>query len=92
MVFSIIPKVFEDELLVKPEFTKTYHDIIKWCRQKCQIMRTRELADVTRGPTASSTHAKAMRKRIDEDHLAVYGDDAVDAVEAPPSVEEPVPS
>ena len=64
MVFNIIPKTFEDELLTKPELTRSYHDIIKWCRQKCQILRTRELADFTRRPTGHSSHAKALRQQL----------------------------
>ena len=42
MVFAIIPKSYEEELLTKPEHCKTYMDIIKWCRQKTTILRTKE--------------------------------------------------
>ena len=66
MVFAILPKSYEEELLTKPEHCKTYMDIIKWCRQKTAILRTRELADFTRKPPG---HAKALRgKQHDDDH------------------------
>ena len=30
MVLAIIPKIYENELLTKPECTRTHHDIIQW--------------------------------------------------------------
>ena len=88
MVFSIIPKTFEDDLLTKPEFTRSYHDIIKWCRQKCQILRTRELADFTRKPTGTSSHAKTLRTRLPQ----MKGGGAPElSDEDPPPVEEEIP-
>ena len=63
MVLSTIPKQYEDELLTKPEHTRSYYDIIQWCRNKTTIMRTRELADFTRRPG----HLKAFRKGRQEE-------------------------
>ena len=93
MVLNIIPKEFEDELLTKPEFTKTYLDIIKWCKMKSGIKRTRELSDFTRkgvygGPEPSKTHhAKAVRGRdaaaADEEEVPAEGSGQEAAQEIP---------
>ena len=60
MILAIIPKAYEEELLTKPEFTTNYHAIIAWCRQKTQILRTRELSDYTRRPAGSSSRVTAL--------------------------------
>ena len=60
MVMATIPKALEDELLTKPEHTQSYQQIIAWCRTKCQIIRTRELADFTRRPGAPSSRVNAL--------------------------------
>ena len=76
MIFAIIPKNYEDELLTKPEFCKDYHSIIKWCRMKTQILRTRELAELSRKPH----HAKALRgKKVEEE------EDPAEEEEQPPA-------
>ena len=40
MILTIFPKAYEEELLDKPECTRSYLDIIALCRQKTQILRT----------------------------------------------------
>jgi hypothetical protein len=88
MVFSIIAKSYEDELLTKPEFCRSYTDIIKWCRMKTQIIRTRELAELSRKPH----HAEALRaqKVYDEDDDEILADPKrAPAAEAPPPPPKP---
>ena len=60
MVMATIPKVLEDELMTKPEHTRSYQEIVAWCRTKCQVIRTRELADFTRRPGAPSSRVNAL--------------------------------
>ena len=87
MVFAIIPKICEDELLTKPEYTQTYHDIIQWCRNKTQLLRTRELANFTRRPTGPSSRANTLRGSSHEDDA-----ENIPVPVTPPRVEEEIPS
>ena len=71
MIFAILPKANEEELLTKLECTRTFLDIKAWCRQKAQNLRTRELSGFTRRLTGSSSHFKATwseRMAMANDH------------------------
>ena len=69
MILAIIPKAY-----------RSYLDIIAWCKQKTQILRTRELSDFTRRPTGSSGYVKATwgeRMAMANDHrIDDQGNDA----------------
>ena len=66
MVMATIPKALEDELLTKPEHTRSYLDIVAWCRTKCQIIRTRELANFTRRPGNPSGRVNEVRSHAQQ--------------------------
>ena len=74
MILAIIPKAYEEELLTKPECTRDYLDIIAWCRQKTQILRTRELSDFTRRPSGSSSRVTALAATAKDHSTDAQGD------------------
>ena len=60
MILAIVPKAYEEELLTKPECTQNYLDIMASCRQKAQILRTRELSDFTRRLAGSTSRVTSL--------------------------------
>jgi hypothetical protein len=74
MIPAIVPKAYEEELLTKPECTRNDLDIIAWCRQKTQILRTRELSDFTRRLSGSSSRVTALAATAKDHSTDAQGD------------------
>jgi hypothetical protein len=72
MLLAIIPSDLENEIVEKShkvEF-RTYAGIIKWCRNKVEVKRTKELSEITRRPPMSTAgHIKGLGDGPTDDQL-----------------------
>ena len=82
--------------------SRTHHDISQWCRNKTQLLQTREVADFTRRPTGSSARANALRGqqpgsgydgmaiRDDAEHAPVPSTSPLAEEDVPPWARDPL--